>query len=95
MQGIGHRLNKGLLAKLHDEVVKAFNANKLNLQVAKELTNVKPERQLEILKLMESCKTSARRSPAGWYLRRRFLSAPKRMERSHRGHRPTNARANC
>jgi hypothetical protein len=56
MQGIGHRLNKGLLAKLHDEVVKAFNANKFNLQVAKELTNVKPERQLEILKLMESCK---------------------------------------
>lgn len=56
MQGISHRLNKGLLAKLHDEVVKAFNANKLNLQTAKELINVKPDRQLEILKLMESCK---------------------------------------
>jgi ParB family chromosome partitioning protein len=56
MQSIGHRLNKGLLAKLHEEVVKAFDANKFNLQVAKELTNVKPERQLEILKLMESCK---------------------------------------
>jgi hypothetical protein len=56
MQGISHRLNKGLLAKLHDEVVKAFNANKLNLQTAKELTHVKPERQYEILKLMESCK---------------------------------------
>jgi len=56
MQGIGHRLNKGLLTKMHDEVVKAFNANKLNLQTAKELTNVKPDRQLEILKLMESCK---------------------------------------
>jgi hypothetical protein len=56
MQGISHRLNKGLLAKLHDEVVKAFNANKLNLQTAKELTHVKPDRQYEILKLMESCK---------------------------------------
>ncbi len=56
MQGISHRLNKGLLTKLHEEVVKAFNANKFNLQVAKELVNVKPERQLEILKLMESCK---------------------------------------
>jgi ParB family transcriptional regulator, chromosome partitioning protein len=56
MQGISHRLNKGLLAKLHDEVVKAFNTNKLNLQTAKELTNVKTDRQLEILKLMESCK---------------------------------------
>lgn len=56
MQGISHRLNKGLLAKLHDEVVKAFNANKVNLQTAKELTNVKTDRQLEILKLMESCK---------------------------------------
>jgi len=56
MQGISHRLNKGLLAKLHEEVVKAFNANKLNLQTAKELTHVKPDRQFEILKLMESCK---------------------------------------
>lgn len=56
MQGIGHRLNKGLLAKLHADVVKAFNNNKFNLQVAKELTHVKPERQQEILKLMESCK---------------------------------------
>ena len=56
MQGISHRLNKGLLTKLHDEVVKAFNTNKLNLQTAKELTHVKPDRQHEILKLMESCK---------------------------------------
>jgi ParB family transcriptional regulator, chromosome partitioning protein len=56
MQGIGHRLNKGLLDKLHPEVVKAFNANKINLQTAKELVNVKSERQHEILQLMESCK---------------------------------------
>jgi hypothetical protein len=55
MQGIGHRLNNGLLAKLHPAVVKAFNTNKINLQTAKELTNVKEDRQHEILKLMESC----------------------------------------
>jgi len=56
MQSIGHRLNKGLLDKLHPEVVKAFNANKINLQTAKELVNVKVERQHEIMQLMESCK---------------------------------------
>ncbi len=55
MQSIGHRLNKGLLDKLHPEAVKAFNANKINLQTARELVNVKPERQQEILQLMESC----------------------------------------
>ncbi|TWU38669.1 Chromosome-partitioning protein Spo0J [Novipirellula aureliae] len=55
MQGIGHRLNKGLLTKLHPDLVKAFNANKINLLTAKELTNVKQDRQLEILKLMQSC----------------------------------------
>jgi hypothetical protein len=36
IQSIGHRLNKGLLDKLHSEVVKVFNANKINLQTAKE-----------------------------------------------------------
>jgi ParB family chromosome partitioning protein len=51
----GHRLNKGLLDKLHPEVVKAFNANRINLQVAKELVNVKNDRQHEILQLMEKC----------------------------------------
>jgi len=55
MQSIGHRLNKGLLAKLHPGVVKAFNANKINLQTARELINVKQDRQHEILKLMQSC----------------------------------------
>lgn len=56
MQGIGHRLNKGLLEKLHPSVVNAFNANLINLQTAKELINVKQDRQQEILQLMESCK---------------------------------------
>jgi hypothetical protein len=55
MQGIGHRLNKGLLAKLHPDVVKAFDVNKINLQTARELIHVKQERQFEILKLMDSC----------------------------------------
>ena len=55
MQGIKHRLNLGLLKKLHERVAKAFEASKLNLQAAKELSHVKPERQAEILKLMESC----------------------------------------
>ena len=55
MVGIGHRLNLGLLKKLEPAVVKAFEAGKMNLQCAKELTHVKPERQSEILKLMESC----------------------------------------
>jgi len=55
MQGIGHRLNKVLLDKLHPEVVKAFNANKINLQSAREMVNVKTDRQHEILQLMESC----------------------------------------
>jgi ParB family transcriptional regulator, chromosome partitioning protein len=56
MQGIGHRLNNGLLEKLHPSVVNAFNANLINLQTAKELVNVKQDRQQEILQLMESCK---------------------------------------
>jgi hypothetical protein len=49
-------VNKGLLEKLHPEVVKAFNENKIHLQVAKELAYVKTERQLEIIQVMESCK---------------------------------------
>lgn len=53
--GIGHRLNKGLMQKLDPLVAKAFNANKVTLQVAKELSYVKGDRQVEILKLMESC----------------------------------------
>lgn len=55
MVGITHRLNISLLKKLDPLVVKAFETNKLNLQCAKELANVKPERQVEILRLMESC----------------------------------------
>jgi len=55
LEGIKHRLNLGLMKKLAPAVVKAFEAGKLNLQCARELSYVKPERQAEILKLMESC----------------------------------------
>jgi hypothetical protein len=55
MAGISHRLNTGLLKKLDALIVKAFEAGKLTLQCAKELAYVKPDRQVEILKLMESC----------------------------------------
>lgn len=54
--GIGHRLNLSLLKRLEPSVANAFEAGKLNLQCAKELTHVKPERQAEIVQLMESCK---------------------------------------
>ncbi len=56
MAGISHRLNSGLQKKLEPTVNKAFEAGKLTLQCVKELTHVKPERQAEILKLMDSCK---------------------------------------
>lgn len=52
---ITHRLNLNLMNKLHPSVAAAFEASKLNLQTAKELAHVKPERQAEILNLMESC----------------------------------------
>lgn len=55
MKGISHRLNTGLLKKLHPKVVQAFEANQLELQCVKELAYVKSERQLEIWKLMQSC----------------------------------------
>jgi hypothetical protein len=54
--GIKHRLNDGLIKRLDPVVANAFEAGKLNLQCAKELSHVKPERQVEILQLMESCK---------------------------------------
>ena len=52
---IRHRLADGLFKKLESRVVKAFEAGKLNRQCAREMTHVKPERQNEILDLMESC----------------------------------------
>ncbi len=50
------RLNINVMKKLEPSVAKAFEASKLNLQCCKELAHVKPERQAEILQLMDSCK---------------------------------------
>jgi hypothetical protein len=55
MNGIAHRLNPTLLSKLDPSIVKSFEANKLNLLCVKEFAHVKPDRQVEILQLMESC----------------------------------------
>jgi ParB-like chromosome segregation protein Spo0J len=55
MAGIKHRLNDGLLKKLAPRLVQAFEAGKLNREAVRELAHVKTERQVEILKLMESC----------------------------------------
>jgi ParB-like chromosome segregation protein Spo0J len=55
LSGIGHRLNQRLLKQLEPRVLKAFEAGKIARQCAQELTHVKPERQAEILGLMESC----------------------------------------
>ena len=95
MQGIGHRLNKGLLTKLHPEVVKAFNANKINLQTAKELTNVKQDRQHEILKLMESCNDYSTTFARGLVLKRRWRNARKPTARSRLGRKRTRRRVSC
>lgn len=54
MKGIAHRLNPGLLKKLHSSVEKKFEDGKMSLGTVKELAHVKPERQKEILELMES-----------------------------------------
>ena len=55
MAGIKHRLNQGLLKKLNPKVAKAFESGKITKSCATELAHVKPDRQEEILKLMESC----------------------------------------
>ncbi len=55
MSSIRHRLNKGLLKKLDPAVAKAFEAGKTTKACATELAHVKPDRQVEILKLMQSC----------------------------------------
>ncbi len=55
MKKISRRLNQDLHKKLHPSVIKAFESGKVSLQCARELTHVKPERQAEILKLMDSC----------------------------------------
>ena len=55
INSIGHRLNQSLIKQLHPNVAKAFESGKLLKNCARELRYVKPDRQLEILELMESC----------------------------------------
>jgi ParB family chromosome partitioning protein len=55
LSGIAHRLNDRLIKQLAPSVVKAFETGKISRQCAIELAHVKPERQAEILDLMESC----------------------------------------
>ena len=55
MTGIKHRLNQGLLKKLNPTVAKGFEDGKITKSCALELAHVKPDRQEEIRKLMESC----------------------------------------
>lgn len=55
INSIGHRLNQSLLKQLHANVAKAFESGRILKNVARELRYVKPDRQVEILELMESC----------------------------------------
>ncbi len=54
--GISHRLKKTLLKRLHPDVASAFDKDKITRSCARELTNVKPARQKEIMAAMEGYK---------------------------------------
>lgn len=53
---LDHRLKKSLLKQLHAEVASAYDAGKITRACAREFTHVKPQRQKEILRTMESYK---------------------------------------
>jgi ParB family transcriptional regulator, chromosome partitioning protein len=55
MARIREKLHAGLLKKLDPKIVKLLEDERLDLKTAKELAHVKPERQIEIFQLMESC----------------------------------------
>ena len=79
MKTIQHRLGTHLLSQLHSRLVEAFDKNLVGRQCAHELTNVKPERQLEILGEMERtgdysgalARALVVKTPAGQRVRRR------------------------
>ncbi|OQB82627.1 MAG: Chromosome-partitioning protein Spo0J [Planctomycetes bacterium ADurb.Bin126] len=56
ISGLGHRLKKTLLKQLHPDVAAAFDAGKISRASAREFTHVKPQRQKEIIRAMESYK---------------------------------------
>jgi ParB family chromosome partitioning protein len=53
---LDHRLKKSLLKQLHADVAAAYDAGKITRACAREFTHVKPARQKEILRAMESYK---------------------------------------
>lgn len=53
---LDHRLKKSLLKQLHAEVASAYDAGKITRACAREITHVKPQRQKEILRTMETYK---------------------------------------
>jgi ParB/RepB/Spo0J family partition protein len=56
ISSLDHRLKKTLLKQLHSEVAAAYDAGKITRACAREFTHVKPQRQKEILRAMESYK---------------------------------------
>lgn len=56
VSGLDHRLKKSLLKQLHADVAAAYDASKITRACAREFTHVKPQRQKEILRTMESYK---------------------------------------
>jgi ParB family chromosome partitioning protein len=53
---LSHRLKKTLLKQLHPDVMAAFDEDKITRTCARELTNVKPARQKEIITAMAGYK---------------------------------------
>lgn len=56
VSSVDHRLKKSLLKQLHADVASAYDAGKITRACAREFTHVKPQRQKEILRTMESYK---------------------------------------
>jgi len=83
-----HRLKKTLLKQLHPDVAAAYDADKISRVIARELTNVKPERQKEILQMMEGYKDFS-----ATFVRSLVLKTPQhQMEDRGRKHHPWNKR---
>ncbi len=53
---LGHRLKKALLKQLHPLVASAYDAGKITRVCAREFTHVKPQRQKQIIRAMETYK---------------------------------------
>lgn len=80
---ITHRLNKQFLSKLHPNVTKALNSEKISKKVAQELTYVSPERQCEILAQMQELGNFSVEM-----VRQLVRKTPVRQRRTVKGHTP-------